>query len=303
MGCFLWFIASGGPGPRLNHNNPRPHRETAQRSLRSRTTVAFSRPDIEQVLEQPSEGRLRLEEEVEGVTRLFRENLFQGVKATSGSVRMTYLTFLFLNPASRDGGGTGREGRRALGLAVIRCCLPHELCFVSSRWSARKTTTTLWKKTPDRKACRPSNAVVRCLLPRVVPAHRPAAGSTRRSCLLVGFGCQRPPAFGAGGKTTQGKGRSPPGPTHASGWRGPRTLIRGVGSRGLSFSFHSPLGEWSLGRSLSFSVSGPLDGPASRQKTNTARETKWTAAKGRTEGPCPFPNQISWKLEAIDIFS
>jgi hypothetical protein len=30
-----------------------------------------------------------LEEEVEGVTRLFRENLFQGVKATSGSVRMT----------------------------------------------------------------------------------------------------------------------------------------------------------------------------------------------------------------------
>ena len=40
-----------------------------------------------------------MEEEVEGVTRLFRENLFQGVKATSGSVRMTYLTFLFLNPA------------------------------------------------------------------------------------------------------------------------------------------------------------------------------------------------------------
>jgi len=53
-----------------------------------------------------------LEEEVEGVTRLFRENLFQGVKATSGSVRMTYLTFLFLNPASRR--GTGREGHPLL---------------------------------------------------------------------------------------------------------------------------------------------------------------------------------------------
>ena len=90
-----------------------------------------------------------MEEEVEGVTRLFRENLFQGVKATSGSVRMTYLTFLFLNPASREMAGEqeGKVGDVDNDVAVIRCCLPHELCFVSSRWSARKTTTSTMRST------------------------------------------------------------------------------------------------------------------------------------------------------------
>jgi len=66
----------------------------------------------------------------------------------------------------------------------------------------------------------------------------------------------------------------------------------------LSFAFGRMVSRAVFVSFLSLGLS-----PASRQKTNTARETKWTAAKGRTEGPCPFPNQISWKLEAIDIFS